>query len=98
MQAVVLRKRHPVWKRAAVYRRADLLRECHADVPRAAAINLWTEDQYGPLRTVDAVGEAAQALGIGAQPMADRLTTAGPKAGFSQSSSGMDKKTGPDGG
>src|SRR4029077_17448028 len=72
IQAVVLRKGHSIWKGTAVDRRADLLRECHAGIPRPASIALGTVDQHWPLRTVDAVGEATKALGIGAHPMADR--------------------------
>ena len=95
---MILGKRRPVGKRAAVNRRADPFREGHVGVPGAAAINFGTEHQQRPLRAVDAIGETVQALGIWADPVAHRSTTAGPNAGFSQSSSGMDKNTGPAGG
>jgi hypothetical protein len=44
------------------------------------------------------VGEAAQAVGVGLTRWLTDLTTAGPSAGLSQSSSEMNKKTGPAGG
>ena len=72
IEPVVLGKGRPVRQRSGVDRCAEFLREGHGGVPRAAAINLGTVDQHGPLRTVDALGEAAQPLGIGADPMADR--------------------------
>ena len=45
VQAMVLGERRPVGQRAAVHRRADLLRERHAGVPGAAAIDLGPEHQ-----------------------------------------------------
>ena len=49
----------------------------------------------GRSRPVDPVGELAEPLGIRAVRWLTVLTTAGPRAGFCQSSSGMDRNTGP---
>ena len=79
---MVLGERRAVGQRAAVHRRADLLRKRHACIPGAAAIDFRAEDQSRSLRTVDALGESAQALGIRADAVTDRADHRGPQRRF----------------
>jgi hypothetical protein len=56
---MILGARRPVGQGAAVRRRAALLCERHTGIPGRAAIDLGTEHQRRPVRTVDALREFA---------------------------------------
>ena len=71
IQRVILGERRPVRKRAAVRGRVDLFREGHSSVPGPTSVHFGSEDQHGPLGTVDPIGEPAQPLGIGADAVTD---------------------------
>ena len=84
--------------RRVEHRRVELLRQRNARVPTAAPLDLLAIDEGEPFRSRDPLGEFARRSPSGAKRALTVRTAAGPSAGWSQSSSGMDTYTGPAGG